>query len=1309
MKVNLYMSRYGLLIVLMICVFIGANANAENTRLKVGIYNNPPAVFLDEKGTPQGVYVDTLNAIAEKENWTIDYVFGQWEDLLDKVKTGDIDLLTAIAHSPERETWLDFNRESFAERWGVVYAPEGAPVRAMADLAGKRVAFSKQDIHASFFKQAADLRGLELTLLEVAGYEAVFEALKSHKADAGVVSNGYGESNAGRYGLAPSPLTFKSTRLMVAFPKGQHNLIAETLDVYLKQWKNEPGSVYLASYQRWLGPARGQDRLWSLTPEQRGWLAKHNTVRVAFDGHFPPYSYLNAEGQIEGLAVDLLHLMADRLGIRLEIYPTYVWKDLFEAATQVEVDVVATMVHRPEREQWFVFTRPYVHKSLVVMTRVDDNDIQNREDIAGKRIALVRGYQYVPRIIQDFPSLKPTYVNTMLDGLNAVATHNADAAVTFFGAGRHLQMKYGIANLKFAAIYDRNSSLDSIAVRKDWPELAAILDKALVALWDTDLQTLYLKWNTDEVLLSGLQSDRLSARQKAWLVSLAVILGLVLLAFMAVIVWNRTLRSMVGIKTQALEKELAERFKAEEALRESRQVLEEAQAIARLGSWDWDILTNANIWSNEMFRIFGHEPGSVVPNYDLFAAALHPADKDRVLDAVHRSVELDVPYAEEYRIIRPDGSEHIVHATGNVHRDEKGRALKMVGAVLDITDRKQAEEAMRESEEKHRSMVESMKAAVYICSSDFRVEYMNPAMIKRTGRDATGEVCHKAINDLDEQCPFCVHDKIQQGKTVETEIVSPKDKRHYNVSHSPIFHQDGSISKMTIYRDRTESKKAEEERIRLATAIEHAAESVIIADRPGTIQYVNPSFERLSGYTQEELVGQNFRILKSDKHDEKFYQEMWDIISKGNVWAGRITNRMKDGTLREFETRISPVRDSSGEIINFVSVNRNVTQEKALEAQLQHAQRMDAIGTLAGGVAHDFNNILSSVIGFTELALDDAKKGTLQYKNLQEVLVAGSRAKDLVLQILTFSRQSDQEQKPVNVQLIAKEALKLLRASIPSTIEIKQNIQSEALVMGDSTQIHQVLMNLCTNAAHAVNDKGGVLTVDLVDIKLDSEFISGYPDLKPGSYINLTVTDTGHGMVPDVLDKIFDPFFTTKEKGEGTGMGLSVVHGIVHSHGGSIYAYSEPGEGSTFRMFLPVFKRRLESEERIERPIPTGTERLLFIDDEPTIVNMGKQILESLGYDVIARTSSIEALEYFKAQPDKVDLVITDLTMPKMTGEVLANELIRVRPDIPVILCTGFSARVDEKKAMDMGIRALISKPILKREIAETIRVVLDG
>ena len=623
---------------------------------------------------------------------------------------------------------------------------------------------------------------------------------------------------------------------------------------------------------------------------------------------------------------------------------------------------------------------------------------------------------------------------------------------------------------------------------------------------------------------------------------------------------------------------------------------------------------------------------------------------------------------------------------------------------------KTREEALRESEEKYRSMMESMKAAVYICSPDFRVEYMNPAMIKRTGRDATGEICHKAIHDLDEQCPWCVHAKIQQGESVETEILSPKDKRYYNVSHSPIFHQNDSISKMTIYRDRTESKQVEEERNRLATAIEHAAESVIIASRPGTIQYVNPSFERLSGYTQEEIVGQNFRILKSDKHDESFYKEMWDIIAKGNVWAGRITNRMKGGTLRDFETRISPVRDSSGEIINFVSVNRDVTQEVALEAQLRQAQKLQSIGTLAGGIAHDFNNILYPIIGYTEMAIDDVPADSLTRRNLLEVLKATKRARDLVQQILTFSRQSELELKPLKFQSIVKEALKLLRASIPSTITISQNINNACgAIRGDQTQIHQIAMNLCTNAYQSMEETGGKLELSLDEIAIGTDEAIDEVSLQPGRYSKLTVSDTGHGMEPAVMEKIFDPYFTTKEPGKGTGLGLSVVHGIVNTHNGHISASSEPGKGTKFNVYLPLFgSADIEAETISPETLATGDEHILLVDDEKQIVDVVRQMLERLGYQITVRTSSIEALEAFRASPAKFDLVITDLTMPNMTGDKLSGELMNIRSDIPVILCTGFSEKMSKERAEALGIKDFLMKPVIINALAQTVRKILD-
>jgi nitrogen-specific signal transduction histidine kinase/CheY-like chemotaxis protein len=379
-----------------------------------------------------------------------------------------------------------------------------------------------------------------------------------------------------------------------------------------------------------------------------------------------------------------------------------------------------------------------------------------------------------------------------------------------------------------------------------------------------------------------------------------------------------------------------------------------------------------------------------------------------------------------------------------------------------------------------------------------------------------------------------------------------------------------------------------------------------------------------------------------------------------------------------------------------------------IQAQLQQAQKMEAIGTLAGGIAHDFNNILSAVIGYTEIVLGDIPENSSSHKNLQEVLKAGNRARDLVKQILTFSRQTEQELKPVQISHIGREALRLLRASLPTTIKIDQDLQSNSAVLADPTQIHQVIMNLCTNAAHAMRRKGGQLKITLSDVNLGAGFVSHHPFLSSGPYIELAVSDTGHGMEEYIVDRIFNPFFTTKDRGEGTGMGLAVVLGIVKSHGGTITVDSEIGKGSTFHVFLPVIRQEIDTTVIPSVNIPTGNERILLIDDEKSLVDLGKLILERLGYNVTIRTSSLEALELFMEQPHKFDLVITDMTMPNMTGDELAVQLMNLRADIPVILCTGYSERISRDKAHEIGIKEFILKPIVVSKLAKTVRKVLD-
>lgn len=390
------------------------------------------------------------------------------------------------------------------------------------------------------------------------------------------------------------------------------------------------------------------------------------------------------------------------------------------------------------------------------------------------------------------------------------------------------------------------------------------------------------------------------------------------------------------------------------------------------------------------------------------------------------------------------------------------------------------------------------------------------------------------------------------------------------------------------------------------------------------------------------------------------------------------------------------------------SLKRREREKNQLEEQLRIAQKMEALGTLAGGIAHDFNNILAIILGYQELVLLDLKKGTALHGYLKEALVACNRARELVKQILTFSRKNKQELRPLQISLIIKEALKMLRSSLPANIDILQEIEKDLPnVLADPTQIHQVMMNLCTNAAQAMTkDEGGVLTVILrMEKNCDKKYAKENNNANnPGGYIRLTVKDTGYGMAPEIMDRIFDPYFTTKKQNEGTGLGLAVTHGIITSCGGMIFVDSVVGEGACFDIYLPAVSDTLPATKEEDSFLLTGKGRILLIDDEISIVEIGKGLLEKLGYEISASTSSIDALAIFQKDPGYFDLVISDIMMPDMTGEMLARKLIEIRSDIPVILCTGFSDNMTEEKAQKMGITALVMKPLMAGELARVVQ-----
>ncbi len=440
---------------------------------------------------------------------------------------------------------------------------------------------------------------------------------------------------------------------------------------------------------------------------------------------------------------------------------------------------------------------------------------------------------------------------------------------------------------------------------------------------------------------------------------------------------------------------------------------------------------------------------------------------------------------------------------------------------------------------------------------------------------------------------------------------------------------------------------------------------------------------------------------------ERAQKEVQDTLEKRARYDTEYRVVWPDTSVKWVSSKAKVFYDDDGRPYRMIGVMTDIADRKRMQDQLIQSQKMESIGTLAGGIAHDFNNILNAIFGFTYLAKMKVPEGSDAADKLDSLTKAANRATDLVRQILLFSRSGSEGLKPTRVTPVIKEALKLLRASIPATVEMQENIAPTGLIMADPVQIHQILMNLCTNAYHAMQETGGVLGIDLQEVQITADFASTFVDLKPGPHIRLTVSDTGHGMEPSIKDRIFEPYFTTKEKGKGTGLGLSVVHGIVKNYGGEITITSELSRGTTFQVYMPVIQKKEEQVEIADETILNGTGSVLFVDDEKSTVLISTEILESLGYKVTGQTDSQEALKLFREKPDKFDVVITDMTMPKMTGIKMAEEMIGIRPDIPVILCTGFSEGINEEMVKQKGIREFLMKPVAPVNIAKAIHSVL--
>jgi PAS domain S-box-containing protein len=583
------------------------------------------------------------------------------------------------------------------------------------------------------------------------------------------------------------------------------------------------------------------------------------------------------------------------------------------------------------------------------------------------------------------------------------------------------------------------------------------------------------------------------------------------------------------------------------------------------------------------------------------------------------------------------------------------------------------------------------------------------------------EVTHPDDADID---PTTIHQLMQgevNGDRLEKRYIRKDGSTiHVQLTTSLVTDQQGQpLFFFTQAQDITERKSSEnklrasEQRFR--ELFDNMGTSVAICDSPdGGERFIfrdmNQSGLTLTQMAKDRILGHDVREILPGIAKTGLLALFTDVW-RNNTAARQATTHYAHGAL-EFWIETFVFKLPSGELVAIfedrTDQHKAAREKEQLERQLFHTQKLESVGTLAGGIAHDFNNILASIIGFTELALDDVEKGSQLEGSLMEIYTAGKRARDLVKQILAFARQSGEERKPVLVGTIAKEALKLIRSTTPTSIEMEQHITSNALVMANPAQIHQVLMNLCTNAAHALENEEGCVKVVLEDVSLDGGEPGSLNEMAPGNYIKLSVSDNGVGIAPEIQDSIFEPYFTTKGPGKGTGMGLAMVDGIVASYGGKIMVSSKPGQGSEFNVYLPITERQVDRLPEQMQNLPTGSERILIVDDELAVAKLCSQLLDRLGYSVSFRTSSYEALELVRMRPTEFDLVISDMTMPNMTGDKLAIAMMEIRPDLPVIICTGYSNRISEAMAAKIGIRGFAYKPVVKADLAKLVRRVLD-
>ncbi len=773
----------------------------------------------------------------------------------------------------------------------------------------------------------------------------------------------------------------------------------------------------------------------------------------------------------------------------------------------------------------------------------------------------------------------------------------------------------------------------------------------------------------------------------------------------------------------AISRDITERTGAEEALRKSEDQLAQAQSMAHVGNWEWDVLTNQVFWSDEVFRIYGYAPRTVSPDYDLVLRAMHPETKDQFLSAIDAALRGERPFEMDYAFVTPQGAKKTLHTIGRVLRDEAGKPLRMVGTVQDVTDRQRVDAALRESESRFRSLFENAPDAEFLADAESGLII-----------DVNAAAC--ALLDLPRERIIGMHqaelhppeEREQMKALFDRHVAQAEDDNPVDPGDALVLRSDGTTvpveisSQQTllrgrkvmigVFRDVSRRKEAE---LMVRNILETVDEAFIIIDRDFNVLSANRAYGVQAGRPVEEIIGRKCYEI-SHGISRPCYEvgeecAVRRVLESGEPSSALHTHYDDKKNPIYVETKAFPLKDAVGRVTAAIEIVNNITEKKKLEEQLRQAQKMEAVGLLAGGVAHDFNNILTAIIGYgnlldMKLASDDPLRSYVE-----QVLASAARAANLTQSLLAFSRKQIINPRPMDVNDIITRIAKLLRRVIGEDVELKLDLSPGSLaIVADPSQMEQVLMNLCTNARDAMPG-GGTLSVVTGTTRMDQEFRQEHGFGKDGAYARIAVTDTGTGMDEQTRERIFEPFFTTKELGRGTGLGLAIVYGIVKQNNGFVSVASEPGSGTTFTLYFPQVAAVVESAAASakDRAPLRGSGTVLLAEDDQTLRTLIKTILTQFGYDVVESADGQEAIERFSEHPRRFDLLVLDVVMPRKNGRQAFEAIRALRPGIKTLFMSGYSDEMIDRTVLEDDGCRFIAKPVSPADLLKTIRDILPG